>query len=117
MWKCKQVRETLTKISLNSLQQILVVKLVLSVKRKNKLTNRKKGFIKSVPKAKISLCNTNYAVVSAIFNSSKDGNSENHHVAMIKHNSSWIQIHDETVQSVRWPANSKSGYVFFLQTK
>ncbi|XP_074114135.1 ATP-dependent DNA helicase pif1-like [Cotesia typhae] len=45
------------------------------------------------------------------------GNSENHHVVMIKHNLSWIQIDDETVQSVRWPANSKSAYVFFLQKK
>lgn len=115
---CKEIKDTLTKISLNSLQQLLVLKLDLSIKGKNKkLIYKKKGFIKSAPKAKISICNTIYSVVSGIFNTSKDGYSDNHYVAMIKQNSTWIQIDDETVQSARWPANSKNACVFFLQKK
>lgn len=111
---CKKMENTHTKILLNSLHKILILKLEFSDKKK-KFCDKKKGLIKSVPKAKISLCNKKYQVVSAIFHSSK--NNSSHYIAMIKQNSSWIQVDDKNIQSVRWPMNSKGAYIFVLEEK
>ncbi|XP_014299180.2 uncharacterized protein LOC103578710 [Microplitis demolitor] len=96
---CKEIKETHTKIVINSVQQIIVVKLELSLKDNNKISIKKKGLIKSVPTAKISLCNKMYNVVSAIFYSEKD-DSSCHYVAMIKDNSAWFQADDKNIQSL-----------------
>lgn len=106
---CKAETKTKSKISFSSFQEVIIIKMSVSHTRNSNIIT-KKGFVKSVLFSKVILCYTSYHLVSAIFYFHR--NMElNTHNAVIKNNSTWIEIDDLKYKTIRWPKSA----IFFIK--
>lgn len=112
---CMKITEVQRKETLKSSKEMVVLKLDLfSLNDARNKPLKKKFSIKSVPTAKISIGNNRYKLISAIYLSNMEEDS-NHYFTIIRNQSGWLQLDDQNVNSIRWPVKSKNAYIFFLE--